>query len=147
MDSARERARRRLVAFFERDGAPTQEAFAEAVGYSQSWVSKILSRGPKLEDLDAIAAAMGVSVGDLIAARDLPRHTKPVERTPSLEEVPVATAAPRVFTVDGGWDRALAAEVRKTIAALSQLSAALDREAAAARDAAPRSARRHRKTG
>jgi len=147
MDSARERARRRLVAFFARENAPTQEAFAEAIGYSQSWVSKILTRGPKLEDLDAIAAVMGVSVGELIAARDLSRHTEPVERTLPMEDVPVATAAPRVFTVDAGPGLILSAEVRKTIAALSQFSAALDRETAAAREAMPRSGRRHRKTG
>jgi hypothetical protein len=147
VDNARERARRRLVAFFQQDGAPSQEAFAEAIGYSQSWVSKILTRGPKLEDLDAIAAAMGLSTTDLVSARDLPRHTNPVEQALSAGRVPVDTTAPGVFTVGARSGLALSAEVRRTVAALSKFSAALDRETAAAHEATPRPFPRHRKTG
>jgi hypothetical protein len=147
MDTARERARRRIVAFFQREGAPTQEAFAETVGYGQSWVSKILTRGPKLEDLDAIARAMHITVEQLVGERDLVRHTPPVQPSSAVEDVADAADHPGVLQTTLPHHAALAAEVHRTIAALAQFAAVLDREAAAVGQSSAGPDRRHRQVG
>jgi hypothetical protein len=63
----RERVRRRLEAFFQREDAPTQADAAKRLGMSQSGFSKLLARGPVLEHLDVLADIMGCTVADLVA--------------------------------------------------------------------------------
>jgi transcriptional regulator with XRE-family HTH domain len=133
VDNARERARRRLVAFFQRDEAPSQETFAETIGYSQSWVSKILTRGPKLEDLDAISAAMGLSTTELVSSRDLIRH----EARPDSADV--GSPDPR--------DLELAERLESALGTVSAVVLALRGEAPTARAAETTRPRTRRKTG
>lgn len=67
VENARERARIRLAQFFERDDHPTQKEFAAKCGRTQTWAAKLLEHGPRLQDLDAIAAEIGMTSQEMIA--------------------------------------------------------------------------------
>lgn len=81
-DTAAERVRRRIAAWIKAEGHGSRKRLAEAVrglyGHqrSASWVTDVLD-GPeaggqdlRLRDLDAVAAAMNVPPGELVAAND-----------------------------------------------------------------------------
>jgi len=146
VDGARERARKRVVAFLDASAATTQETFAARCGHKQSWVSKLRERGPRMEDLDAIAAEMKVSVADLVGPeeRDLIRHADTVD-SPSAKEGPHdAAVAPGVLPSDTARRVAIAGQVQQVIAALTGVVETLADSTPAARRDAPRRARRHR---
>jgi hypothetical protein len=110
MSNARERVRARFLAWAEevkRSRIYTQDELANRLGWTgQSSFSKKVKAGPRLEDLDAVAAIMGVSVSDLVSPAE-PRADAP---RPS---VPVFTARERQLLE---WFRGL--DARKQEAAI-----------------------------
>lgn len=73
MPNARERARRRVQRWWEaqKDQGATQEKTGQRLNRSQPWVSKtLLTKGPRMEDLDRIAEMMGIPVEALVSKRD-----------------------------------------------------------------------------
>jgi hypothetical protein len=81
---ARERARRAINRWWETarslEPSLTQAEFARRIGYTQAWFAKVLSRGPRLEDTDAIAAAMGTTAASLVDDKGM---TSPVTGSPN----------------------------------------------------------------
>jgi hypothetical protein len=67
VEDPRERARRRFEAWYKRQDQMTQATLAKEVGRTQGWVSKVLARGPRLQDLDLVAGFMGCTAAELVA--------------------------------------------------------------------------------
>jgi hypothetical protein len=67
MANPRERARERIRKYFAAEDAPTQREFAERLRHGQSWTAKLLDDGPMLEQIDDVAAAIGMTPEQLIA--------------------------------------------------------------------------------
>lgn len=88
----RQRARLRLKAFFEREHAPTQAEFAAKLGHQQTWVHKLLSTGPLLKDLDALAKATGLSLWSLVAPVGVGVSDPEPAQAPTLTETAMAIA-------------------------------------------------------
>jgi hypothetical protein len=141
VDDARDRVRRRLAEFLKRDDAPNQAEFAESVGYKQPWASRVLKRGPRLDDLDRIAALIGCDPDDLVTKkpRDLSRHGPPGESPHAGGDD--ATAQAGVFTDEAR--RALADRIEDALGVLASAVGILRGDAAPAGSAkAARGSRR-----